>query len=114
MAENTLPSSITDKLLAAVNPERLLKTATALVEVPSPTRSAGAAADRLAAILREDGFRVERPEADWAESPAVVTRLDSGSPAAPCSSTGTWIRSTCPLRLPASSRECCTAPGPRI
>ena len=80
MAENTLPSSIAEKLLAAVKPERLLKTATALVEVPSPTRSAAAAADRLAAILRQDGFRVERPEADWAESPAVVTRLDSGRP----------------------------------
>ena len=80
MVDNTLPSSIAEKLLAAVKPERLLKTATALVEVPSPTRSAGAAADRLAAILREDGFRVERPEADWAESPAVVTRLDSGKP----------------------------------
>ena len=80
MVDNTLPSSIAEKLLAAVKPERLLKTATALVEVPSPTRSAGAAADRLAAILGEDGFRVERPEADWAESPAVVTRLDSGRP----------------------------------
>ena len=75
-----LPHSMTEKLLAAVKPERLLQTATALVEVPSPTRSAGAAADRLAAILREGGFRVERPEADWAESPAVVTRLDSGRP----------------------------------
>lgn len=78
MAENTLSPSITEKLVAAVNPERLLQTATALVEVPSPTRSAGAAADRLAAILREDGFQVERPEADWPESPAVVARLDSG------------------------------------
>lgn len=80
MAEDTLSPAITQKLLAAVNPERLLQTATALVELPSPTRSAGAAADRLAAILREDGFRVERPEADWPESPAVVTRLDSGRP----------------------------------
>lgn len=80
MAEHTLPPSITEKLLAAVNPERLLQTATALVEVPSPTRSAAAAADRLAAILRGDGFEVERPDADWPESPAVVTRLDSGRP----------------------------------
>lgn len=80
MSTHTLSSSITTKLLAAVNPKRLLQTATALVEVPSPTRNAGAVADRLAAILGEDGFRVERPEADWAESPAVVTRLDSGKP----------------------------------
>ena len=80
MAEDTLPHSITEKLLAAVKPERLLQTAMALVEVPSPTRSAGAAADRLAAILGEDGFKVERPVADWPESPAVVTRFDSGRP----------------------------------
>ena len=80
MTDNTLPSSIAGKLMAAVNPERLLRTATALVEVPSPTLSAGAAADRLAAILREGGFEVERPEADWPQSPAVVTRLDSGKP----------------------------------
>ena len=80
MSKHTLSSSMTKKLLAAVNPKRLLQTATALVEVPSPTRNAGAVADRLAAILGKDGFRVERPEADWAESPAVVTRLDSGKP----------------------------------
>ena len=80
MTEDTLPPSIAKKLLAAVDPERLLRTATALVEVPSPTRSAGAAADRLAAILGEDGFKVERPVADWPESPAVVTRFDSGKP----------------------------------
>ena len=80
MAHDTLPPSVTGKLRAAVNPERLLQTATALVEVPSPTRNAGAAADRLAAILREDGFEVERPVADWPESPAVVTRFDSGRP----------------------------------
>ena len=80
MTEDTLPPSIAEKLLAAVDPERLLRTATALVEVPSPTRSAGAAADRLAAILGEDGFKVERPVADWPESPAVVTRFDNGKP----------------------------------
>ena len=80
MAEDTLPSSITEKLLAAVNRERLLKTAVALIEVPSPTRSAGAVADRLSALLREDGFAVERPIANWPESPAVVTRLRSGRP----------------------------------
>ena len=113
MAEDTLPPAIAQKLLAAVNPERLLQTATALVEVPSPTRSAGAAADRLAAILREDGFEVERPQADWAESPAVVTRLDSGRSGRTLQFDGHLDTVTCPLRLPASSRACCMAPGPR-
>ena len=36
----------------AVDPRRLLATATALLEVPSPTGEAGAAADRLAELLR--------------------------------------------------------------
>lgn len=64
----------------AVNPQRLLDTAIALIEIPSPTRSAGAAADRLAEILRNDGFTVERPIADWPEAPAVVVRFNSGKP----------------------------------
>ncbi|MFP6643549.1 MAG: M20/M25/M40 family metallo-hydrolase, partial [Candidatus Latescibacterota bacterium] len=46
--------------------------------MPSPTRSAGPVADRLAQLLADDGFPVERPDADWPESPAVVTRLSSG------------------------------------
>ena len=35
-------------------------------------------ADRLADLLAGDGFAVERPVADWPESPAVVVRLRSG------------------------------------
>jgi acetylornithine deacetylase/succinyl-diaminopimelate desuccinylase-like protein len=57
-----------------------LDTAIALIEVPSPTLSAGDAADRLARLLVDDGFAVERPVADWPEAPAVVTRLDTGKP----------------------------------
>ncbi len=68
------------QICQAVNPERLLETAIALMEVPSPTRHAGAAADRLAAILGQDGFVVERPVADWPEAPAVVARYAAGSP----------------------------------
>lgn len=62
------------RVRAAVNRERLLDTALALISVPSPTRQAGAVADRLAALLTADGFVVERPVADWPESPAVVVR----------------------------------------
>lgn len=49
-----------DQIAAAVQTQRLVETATALIEIPSPTRSAAAVADRLAEILREDGFEVER------------------------------------------------------
>lgn len=75
-----LPQSQIDGLLAAIQPERLLETAMALVAVPSPTRSAGAAAERLAEILRADGFTVERPVADWPQAPAVVVRYGTGRP----------------------------------
>ena len=71
--------------VAAVDEARLMETAVDLVAAPSPTRSAGEAADRLDRRLRADGFQVERPEADWPESPAVVARLDSGAP-------GRWLQ----------------------
>ena len=71
--------------LSAVDEGRLMETAVDLVLAPSPTRSAGEAADRLDRRLRADGFEVERPDADWPESPAVVARLDSGAP-------GRWLQ----------------------
>ncbi|MBX3015266.1 MAG: M20/M25/M40 family metallo-hydrolase [Caldilineaceae bacterium] len=77
---STLSPAIIQTIQQAVNQERLLETAMALVAVPSPTCSAGAAADRLAAILQADGFTVERPTADWPEAPAVVVRFDTGKP----------------------------------
>ena len=85
MSNPSLPSAnldpaVVDAIRRAVNPQRLAETALALIAVPSPTRSAGAAADRLAEILAADGFPVERPVADWPEAPAVVTRLHSGAP----------------------------------
>ncbi len=64
----------------AVNPARLLDTARRLVEVPSPTGSAGEVSDRLAEILRSDGFPVERHAAGHAAAPAVVARFDTGRP----------------------------------
>ena len=65
---------------AAVNAKRLLGTAVRLIAKPSPTGSAGAAADELAAVLAEDGFAVERPPAGHPTAPAVVARLSSGRP----------------------------------
>ena len=48
--------------------------------MPSPTRSAGPAAEKLAALLHGFGFDVERHDAGWPEAPAVVVRLDAGRP----------------------------------
>ncbi len=75
-----IPKQLAATVLSAVNVDRLVETAMALVEVPSPTCKAREVADRLAEILQADGFAVERPEADWPEAPAVVARLDSGRP----------------------------------
>jgi acetylornithine deacetylase/succinyl-diaminopimelate desuccinylase-like protein len=79
MNQKLSPTQIED-ICSAVDAQRLVETAIALVEVPSPTRSAGAVADRLAEILAADGFDVERPVADWPEAPAVVVRFDTGKP----------------------------------
>ena len=73
-------SSSVERVFAAINPDRLLQTAMQLVGVPSPTRSAGAVADKFAEILSADGFNVERPIADWPEAPAVAVRYSSGRP----------------------------------
>jgi acetylornithine deacetylase/succinyl-diaminopimelate desuccinylase-like protein len=77
---SSLSTSVIETIRQNVNQQRLLETAIALVEVPSPTRSAGAVADCLAHILARDGFTVERPVADWPEAPAVVVRFDTGRP----------------------------------
>lgn len=69
---------IVDEIRQGVKVERLLRTAIQLIEVPSPTRSAAAVADRLAEILAEDGLAVERPEAGWPAAPAVAARFDTG------------------------------------
>ncbi|MFN8490270.1 MAG: M20/M25/M40 family metallo-hydrolase [Caldilineaceae bacterium] len=77
---STLSPVLVEKICTQINPQRLVDTAVALVEIPSPTRSAGAVADRLAEILTADGFTVERPIADWPEAPAVVVRFNTGKP----------------------------------
>ncbi len=76
---NVTPA-LSDRLRKAVRRQRLVDTAVKLIEVPSPTGSAGAVSDRLAGLLREDGFTVERREAGHSTAPAVIVRLDSGRP----------------------------------
>ncbi len=73
-------NALLDQVGRTVNRQRLIDTAVDLVEVPSPTRSAGAVADRLAEILSSDGFPVQRHEADWPQAPVVIAALDSGRP----------------------------------
>lgn len=75
-----LRSTVVDQIRNAVRRERLLDTAIKLIEVPSPTRDAGAVADRLAGLLEADGFRVERPACGWEAAPAVVVRWETGQP----------------------------------
>ena len=76
----SISSLIGDKACAAVQRERLVKTAVDLIGVPSKTGEAGAVADRLAKILADDGFMVERPVADHPAAPAVVVRFKSKKP----------------------------------
>ena len=72
--------AIRERLKLKLDQRRLLQTARRLIEVPSPTGTAGAAADRLAEILGAEGFTVERPAAGYPQAPAVVVRFDSGRP----------------------------------
>ena len=73
-----LSKTTTSRIRDGIDRDRLVERAVALVGVPSPTREAGAVADRFAALLTAEGFEVERVVADWPEAPAVVTHLDSG------------------------------------
>ncbi|HIC17839.1 MAG: M20/M25/M40 family metallo-hydrolase [Candidatus Poribacteria bacterium] len=77
---NLISPQLVEKIRRNVNHQRLLDTATALIEVPSPTCSAGAVADQLASLLQDDGFEVERPVANWPEAPAVVVRFATDQP----------------------------------
>jgi acetylornithine deacetylase/succinyl-diaminopimelate desuccinylase-like protein len=75
-----IDTQISEQLRLAVNRQRLLDTAYQLVSVPSRTGEGGAVADRLAELLRNDGFTVERPIANHPAAPAVVVRFASGKP----------------------------------
>ena len=77
---NTVSPQLVKEILRNVNQRRLLDTAMALIDIPSPTCSAGEVADQLASLLQDDGFEVERPVANWPEAPAVVVRFETGRP----------------------------------
>lgn len=59
-----------------VQPERLLATAKALIDVPSPTGEAGPVSDRLADMLQGEGFQVDRPTGGYPHAPAVAVTLN--------------------------------------
>ena len=73
-------NTLLDRVVQTIDRRRLIDTAVALIEVPSPTRNAGAAADRLAGILADDRFPVQRHDADWPQAPVVIAVLESGRP----------------------------------
>ena len=75
-----LPNTLIKDICAAIDPNRLISTATDLISIPSPTLSAGKVSDRLAEILDDEGFEVHRPEANWPQAPAVAVRLQSQKP----------------------------------
>lgn len=72
--------SLRKRIASAVDRDRLVQTAVRLIDVPSPTGEAGAVSERLAEILIEDGFVVERPDGGYPTAPAVAVRLESGRP----------------------------------
>src|SRR5436190_1689735 len=65
---------------AAVDRDRLVRTALTMMRQPSPTCDAGAAADALAELLKKEGVAVERVTGGHPDAPAVAVRLDSGRP----------------------------------
>ena len=76
----SMSPEVVQQVREAVNIDRLLDTAVKLIEIPSPTRSAGKVADFLAQLLTDEGFQVERLDAGWSDAPAVIARMDSGAP----------------------------------
>ena len=71
--------ALLERVKSHVDRRRLLETAQALIEVPSPTGSAGAVSDCLAHLLTVDGFKVDRPSGGYPAAPAVAVRLESGA-----------------------------------
>lgn len=74
------PTHWLDAVRRHVNRDRLLDTAKQLVAVPSKTGDAGEVCDRLAHILRGDGFEVQRQAAGHHAAPAVLVHHESGEP----------------------------------
>ena len=100
-----------ERVKSHVDRRRLLETAQALIEVPSPTGSAGAVSDRLAQLLAADGFEVDRPAGGYPAAPAVAVRLESGRPGRRSSSTATSTRSICRSLPPAIEDGLLTGSG---
>ncbi len=73
-------TQLSERLRQAVNRQRLIGTVVALVAVPSRTGEAGPAADRLAQLLTDDRFRVERPTGGYPTAPAVAVRFGGKAP----------------------------------
>ena len=76
----SLSADVTGRLRSLINRDRLVRTVVELVQIPSRTGEASAVLDHLGAMLTQEGFRVERPEAGHPSAPAVAVRLDSGKP----------------------------------
>ncbi|MGE3821741.1 MAG: M20 family metallopeptidase [Isosphaeraceae bacterium] len=74
------PQALLERLRPFLNRDRMVETATAMIGVPSATGHAGAVSDRLAEILRAEGFPVERPDGDYPIAPAVAVRWATGEP----------------------------------
>lgn len=70
--------SLAERITSKVNRERLLQTAIDLVAVPSRTGEARQVLDRLAEILEQDDFSVERPTGGYDTAPAVAVRWTPG------------------------------------
>lgn len=66
-----------ERLFEAIDRQRLLDTAIALMREYSPTGQAKPALDRLAKILQKDGFEVERPTGGYDAAPAVAVRFQA-------------------------------------
>jgi acetylornithine deacetylase/succinyl-diaminopimelate desuccinylase-like protein len=62
-------------LTERVDPQRLLESAMALIEIPSPSGSEAAVAERYAQLLRESGLHEVQLDRAFPESPSVIARL---------------------------------------
>src|SRR5262245_57560603 len=69
-----------NRLLNAAQAQRLLEVANKLIAVPSRTGEARGVLDCLADILQGEGFKVERPAADYPHAPAVAVRWQGKKP----------------------------------
>jgi acetylornithine deacetylase/succinyl-diaminopimelate desuccinylase-like protein len=69
-----------DRVLAAVQPKRLLDNAIKLIAVPSRTGEAKGVLDCFADILKAEDFAVERPDGAYPQAPAVAVRWNAKKP----------------------------------